>query len=242
MNSRLLFSKIQLLDKLTRQIFNQEVPMKSLSLLVLLLPTLILAENQEENGHENVGARTPVIVEPTEVEETESQASCGFIFDRFPQPYFSNNVHSIATISSLCDLLAIEDGSTWKLSGYDNYRALNWRSGDTVMITQNNRWFTIYPYRIVNQTTGSSIETSLFQGPHKNGEYSRYIQEIDFIRGLVMLNDNSYWEISLSDASAFKQWAANDSIIIGYNSGWDTSYEGLIINVTMNNNARARKF
>jgi hypothetical protein len=211
--------------------------MKSLALLILLLPALLLAD-----GHEEIGVRKPIIAQPTETGEKEQEAHCGFIFDRYPQVYFASNVHSLVAISALGDSVEIEDGSTWKVSAYDGYKALNWRTTDPIMITQNNRWFSTYAYRIVNRNSGTSIEANLFLGPIKNGQYSRYIQEIDLSRGILKLNDNTHWEIASNDQAIFREWMANDSMIIGYNSGWDSSCEGLLINVTMNNSARARQF
>ena len=210
--------------------------MKHLSLLAFLIPTLLLAEAE----HEEIGKRIVPKVESSEDEMQQKQAN--FIYDRFPMVYVGNDVHTLVAVSALGDSVEIEDGSVWKVSTYDGFKAKGWRSSDPLTITQNHSWFSSYTYRIVNRNTGASIDANLFLGPFTNGAYSRYVQSIDLTQGLVTLTDNTHWEVSDSDKSTFRNWMANDSVIIGVNTGWDSACEGLLINVTTNNHVRAHQF
>ncbi len=212
--------------------------LKSLAVLTLIAPAFLVAQD-----HEDIGTRKPTQENVQEEPRGDGEeAQCNFLFDRYPQVYVPNNIHTLVAVSALGDTVEIEDGSVWKVSTYDGSRAQGWRSTDPLMITQNNRWFSSYAYRIVNQNTNTSIEANLFLGPIKHGQYSRYISDMDTTRGLIKLTDTTHWEISSGDLAIFRDWAVNDSIIIGYNSGWDSSSEGLLINVTMNNYVRARQF
>lgn len=210
--------------------------MKHLSLLAFLIPTLLLADAE----HEEIGKRVVPKEETAEDEMRQKQAN--FIYDRFPMIYVGNEVHTLAAVSALGDSVEIEDGSVWKVSTYDGYKARSWRSTDPLTITQNHAWFSSYTYRIVNRNTGASIDANLYLGPFTNGAYSRYILTIDQVKGIVTLTDNSHWEVSDSDKSIFRNWMANDSVIIGVNTGWDSACEGLLINVTTNNHARAHQY
>jgi len=231
--------------------------LKSFALISLILPTFLMADDE---GHVPVGTRqmSPDASAQMELNQAaegageESQPSttcnekeearCGFIYDRYPPVYYPNTYHWLIAVSALGDQVEFEDGSVWKINSYDGYKALNWRSNDPLTITQNSRWFSSYTYKIINKNTGTSIEANLFLGPIKNGEYTRYILAIDPTRGEVMLTDSTHWEVSSGDSYVFRDWAINDSIILGSNTGWDSSCEAILINVTMNNFVRAKQF
>ncbi len=173
---------------------------------------------------------------------SDAEESCGFLFNRYPPVYYSSAIHWLNAVSSLGETVEIEDGSVWQVSRHDAYKALHWRSDDPLMITQNHRWFSRYTYRIVNTNTGSSLEADLQLGPIQNGEHTRYIVELNPWEGVLTLSDNTHWQISSYDGSTFRDWALDDAIIIGYNSGWDSHCESILINVNMNNFLRAKQF
>ncbi len=177
--------------------------------------------------------------------ELPIRESCGYIFDAYPPLYYPVSMHSLIGVSALGDSVELEDGSVWKISRYDGYKALGWRSNDPLTITQNHRWFSIYAYRIINQNTGACLEANLFLGPLEHGQHTLYITGIDRISGDLVVTNGSgesiRWEISSSDIAAFQNWDLHDAIIIGQNSGWNTDCESLLINFNMNNSARAKQ-
>lgn len=207
------------------------------TLLLFAAPVFLLAAENEQ-----VGTRPPKKIAQAEETVIPQESHCGFVFDQYPPVYFPASCHWMIAASAFGDTLELEDGSVWKVNSYDGYKALNWRANDPLMVTQNTRWFSNYNYRIINRNTGSSIETNLFLGPIKGGQHTRYINAIDFIQGALNLTDNTRWEVSASDQNIFREWLVNDPIIIGYNSGWDSSKESILINVSMNNFARFRQF
>lgn len=219
---------------------------KYLNALLLTIPLLLIAD---EGEHLPVGTRKPS-TETSETSNTEDTAAqgytlqeegrCGYVYDRFAPTYYPNEYHWL--VQAIDDRVELEDGSVWKVNAYDIYKAQNWRLNDSLTITQNKRWFSSYAYKITNKNTGSSIESNLFLGPIKNGEYTKYIYTLDASRGQIVLTDNTHWEISSGDAYIFQDWALDDAIIIGTNSGWDSKCEAILINVTMNNYVRAKQF
>jgi len=227
---------------------------KSLNPLALVVlfcalagPMFLSAANEE---HIPVGSRekSPEAIAQMEKQKEHKDKRCqkvarsGFLFDRYPPVYYSTNIHWFIAASAFGDSVELEDGSVWKVNRYDGYKALNWRMNDPLLITQNTRWFSSYNYRIVNQNTGTSIEANLFLGPIQNGEFTHYIVAIEPIRRILMLNDNTHWEVSSYDTSIFRDWAIGDAVITGYNSGWDSSSEGVLINVNMNNFIRVKQY
>ena len=231
--------------------------LKIATALVLIFPLFLMGEEENER-HVGVGSR-PMSEEAVallesqkgkkeELEEEAELESAGSIFDQYPPIYYSDSHHWLAAVTVLDQnrySLELEDGSVWKVNGYDGIKALNWRANDPLTITQNNRWFSKHEYRIINKSNGTSVEATLFLGPIQLGEFSRFIIGIDYLKEEILLNDGSCWEISYLDSSIFKDWALNDYIIIGTNSNasiWDSGSDALLINVNLNNASRAKQF
>lgn len=214
--------------------------LKLAAFAALLIPTLLVAD--EDPNHIAFGSR-PI---SEEAAAEDSLEAAGFIFDHYPPVYFSTSHHWLAAVAILDNdkyTLELEDGSVWKVNSYDGSKALHWRSNDPLIITQNTRWFSNSNYRIINKSNGSSLEANPYLGPIKDGPYTRYIVSIDFDRREIQLSDNTHWEISYLDTIAFRNhWALSDAVIIGSNSGWDSSCEAILINVNVNHFVRAKQF
>lgn len=225
--------------------------LKSLVILSLIAPTLMLAEE----NHVVVGSRQ-MSEETASTEKTKPAAeeegdleTAGFIFERYPPIYYSSSHHWLVAITLLDNdqyTLEFEDGSVWKINKYDfDNKAKFWQANDPLTVTQNTRWFSNHNHCIMNKNGEESVEATLFLGPIENGQYSRFIIGIDSIHQEIMLSDNTHWEISCLDSSIFQDWSLNDYIIIGTNSKsscWDPGSDSLLINVTVNNSARAKQF
>ncbi len=227
---------------------------KILSLIALIAPMLLLADGEEH--HVAIGSR-PMSEEATaqiEMEKEKQQPpqeeegvmeTAGFFYDALPPIYYSNSYHWVAAIKldNGKYALELEDGSHWKISNYHASTALNWLSTDLLTITQNNSLFK-RNHQILNNSNGTAIEATLFLGPLELGQYSRFIIWIDYFSRRITLSDNTSWEVSYLDYSIFKDWAINDYVIIGSNSEtfWDSSSDALLINVNMNNHARAKQY
>jgi hypothetical protein len=134
----------------------------------------------------------------------------------------------------------LEDGSNWKLA--PNYSVFNWRVGDSMVITPNHSWLSDYNYYIINKFTGSYVAADLVLGPVAFGPYTHWIIGVDYAAGHVYLENGSTWTIPSNDGYVFKDWAINDTVIIGANDSWLSSYDCILINVNMNNYVRARTY
>lgn len=200
---------------------------------LLILPFLNFAN--EESPRYPFAVRTAA--------EQKKEGSFQHLRNYYPPVYYGPGEHCIVGVSAFGDSLEIEDGSQWKIAPYDKSIIESWSTQDPILIIQNNSWFSPYSYRIVNPATHTSIAANLFQGPFQNGAYTRYIMAIDPMRGEVRLNDQTKWQIAWNDYEIFREWQPNDAIIIGYNSGWNSSLcHGLLINVTLNRCVRAEQF
>lgn len=218
--------------------------LKQILVCSLLIPMLNFANETEETPKTDTPTATRIVVgnRPIEqIKETE-EGSAQFFGGDYPVLYYPAGVHYIDRFSALGNTVDMEDGAVWKISRYDAPKVLTWSGDHPIMITQNHRWFSQYNYRIINQATGESLEANLYLGPFHNGPYTRYIVSIDLYHGCAILNDGTHWKVSPYDAYLFDQWRLHDTVIIGYNSGYDSSYQGLLINVNMNCSVRAEQF
>lgn len=214
--------------------------LKSLAALALLLPSLGSADE----------ARVPVgepkeIVLPVDPEEEGSfseETLTGSLNNEYPSVYYPASCHWMMKVSAFGDSLEIEDGSVWEINSKDGSTALKWKMKDPLTITQNSRWFSKHNYKVVNTTNSQSIEVNLKLGPYENGQYTYYITFMDRRKGEVGLTDGSNWEICKRDVATFRNWREGQAVIIGVNSGWESSYNILLINVNMNEFIRVKQF
>jgi hypothetical protein len=145
----------------------------------------------------------------------------------------SGAFHRAVGIGMSGDTVELEDGSVWSVYSGHRYKTLDWLSSDTILITQNNAWFSSYKYRLVNQNTGASVEVDLTLAPIYNGPYTHWIVAIDYLGRYVWLEDGSRWHISSEDAYAMSKWLINDTVIIGINDAfWSKFTPNVLINVT----------
>lgn len=155
---------------------------------------------------------------------------------------YSSSCHWLVAISALGDSLEMEDGSVWKIDSFDNWKVFDWSTADLLFLTQNMEWFGSCNYRLINKNVGSSVAVNLFQGPILNYKYSRRVSVLEPQCGELILSDHSRWHVSPRDLYLLQEWVVNDSVIIGMNSGWDSSYDAILINVQMNHFVRAKQY
>ncbi len=158
-----------------------------------------------------------------------------------PPVYYPLYCHWVAAIDAYGDSLETEDGAVWKINTYDRNKIFDWRSNDPIVLTQNRSWFSSYLYRMVNSNTGSEIEVNLVAGPFLNSEHARFVAGIDLYSSEVVLTDGTRWSVSYFDRGQLSGWVQNDCIIIGHNTGWDSSCDSVLINTNMNNFVRAKQ-
>ena len=168
-----------------------------------------------------------------------SQSNYGY----YPIVYCPISCHLMSGISVLGDSIMIEDGSAWQVSSFDQYEVRYWLENASLVITQNREWFSSYDYRIINCDTGTSVTVNLLDGPIIDHENSHCIEAIDTIQGVIVSDpDDLHWAISPRDLDLITNWVPGDYVIIGINSGWDSSYDCILINVATGTYVRAKQF
>lgn len=174
---------------------------------------------------------------------SEEKAGCFcFNFNWTNLSYGPQPSHWVCSFCNYGDALDLEDGSIWVFNPFEAYHTRYWLPNDPVILTQNREWFSSYQFRIRNLNDGTSVAVNLSAGPIIGGEYTRQITNVDHYHGLVVLSDGSHWTVSWRDRSAFAEWILGDYIMIGVNSGWDSSCPIILINSNMNDFIRVRPY
>jgi hypothetical protein len=89
-----------------------------------------------------------------------------------------------------------------------------------------------------NQATGTSAKANLYLGPFYNGLFTHWINSIDYSNGVVILEDGSTWVMSSWDKKSWKKWLPNDTVLIGVNDGFLSSFNpNILLNVNVLNHA-----
>ena len=169
----------------------------------------------------------------------------GYLFDAFPTKENSPPRHSIADVSDRGEWIELEDGSIWKISRYDQRKALLLPPKEQIAITQTHRCFPPFPYRLVHQNTGMCLEASLSRAPSPDNPITYFLSEIDPVIGRLTLANPSgemtHWDVSRSDLVLLQNWTLLASMIIGQNSGKDAPYEAILINADTNCAVQAKQ-
>jgi hypothetical protein len=150
--------------------------------------------------------------------------------------------HYINSIHPNRDFIELEDGSKWKVDPDDIQEMYSWRMGDTLTITANHKWFSNYTYKLKNLYTDREVKVNPFVGPVAFGPYSHWIVAIDYPSQQLFLENGTSWHVASCNNEIFRNWAVNDTIILGVSYSWCSSFDSILINVNMNNYAYTKQF
>lgn len=121
------------------------------------------------------------------------------------------------------------DGSKWKVQ-VGRYKVLHWAQDNEIFIKPAYFWYTSTKYILYNRTLDQVIEADLSSCPRSDSSYTYKITYIDSFNKLIILSDNTVWQMGLS--ANFKSWQIGDRILIGVNNHWRTTTSPqILINV-----------
>lgn len=147
--------------------------------------------------------------------------------------YFTTNPNAMHFVTAVTQPygspVQLEDGSIWGVYSEDMHRTLNWLTTDNIILApcRDSFWCSVYPYRLVNQQTGTSVKVISQVGPWVNGSYTRWIYSIDYHHCQLCLNDGSVWNIPYSDSWILDMYLPGDYMIMGFN---DSPGSNILIN------------
>lgn len=121
------------------------------------------------------------------------------------------------------------DGSKWNIV-IGRYKVVHWAQSNEIFIKPAYFWYTSTKYVLYNRTLNQTVEADLCSCPYSDSLYTYKITYIDHFNKLIILSDNTVWQMGLS--ANFKSWQIGDRILIGVNNYWRTTASPqILINV-----------
>lgn len=194
-------------------------------------------DNEEKSTEEQIAATQRHLMKKCaalSVKEDHPSTARDFFVTSHPGVFY----HPVG-MSALCDQVTLNDGSVWDVHYADRYKIMGWMPTDCVVISANDAWFSTYKFLMTNQVTGDAIEVNMVQGPFYNGLSTHWVVAIDYYNQQMILEDGTLWKISSSDYMIMKHWIVNDTVMIGVNTSWFSSYPNILINVKRLNYVRS---
>lgn len=138
------------------------------------------------------------------------------------------------------DVIAMGDGSQWKvnLAFIEDLRW--WQNNDTLVISPVYDPFATYNYWIKNTRTGGYVQANLFLGSEEYGAHSHRVVSVEHGNARIILENRVYFEVHPHDAYLLEDWEHDDTVILGDSNTWFTPYTYILINVHSNHFVRAK--
>lgn len=216
--------------------------LKSFILASALMPCFFLSANDHIIVGSDADPETGIVndFDSEEAGECKDETQSGFFFYGQQPVYYPASDHWIMKVEGN-NLIEIEDGSGFSCDSQEAQKAFRWNWKSPIAITQNRSWFSNYNYRIINQDSGESIPVNLTQGPLNESEYLVSISVINSSRTALALTNKMELTVCPQDLATFTRWHEGNAIIVGINSGWQSAYNFILINVEKNNFIRAKQ-
>lgn len=181
-------------------------------------------------------AKRMAIAEQRALEQLEAQENGEEPVEKGYYPSHPGVYHVATAITPTGDMIEIEDGSVWSVNSRHHSKVRGWNNSDSLIIGQNNSWFSSYLYVMINQShNNQKVEVNGSLAPYLDSPYRHWISDLNIEYPAVRLEDGTWWKLNSSDRAVMKDWLHNDTIIIGVNQDWFTwGYHYILINVNTN--------
>lgn len=165
-----------------------------------------------------------------------------FGLDVGPRSYTSSHqylkhalsTHEVDEVYFLGGRVRLEDESVWIIAYSDRFNVTGWQYADRIFITQSESPLSGYHFILFNETLNVYALANRYEPPCSYNRYTRWIQQIDYRHGSILLNDNHWYLINKEDLLVMSDWREGDLIIMGSNStACFQTYPFLLINASL---------
>lgn len=156
---------------------------------------------------------------------------------QFDDSYYLQRIHSdayyhLVAYSDNGDVVQLHDASKWSIRSSECQKVLYWVQSDDIFIKPSASCFSSYKYVLHNRTTNQAVGANLISPPLPMGAYTFRITNIQPYERLVLLSDNTVWQVG-SD-SKFSRWQIGQRVLVGVNNQWRTApLPHILINVDL---------
>lgn len=150
--------------------------------------------------------------------------------------YYLQRIHNdgyyhLVAFSDTGDVVQLHDASKWQIEKSGRQKVLYWVQSDDIFIKPCTAWFSWNKFVLHNRTTNQAVEATLVNPPLPMGAYTFRIVNIEPYQRLVLLSDNTVWQVSPKDAT-FSKWKIGQRLLVGVNNRWRTEpFPHILINV-----------
>lgn len=191
----------------------------------------LLDKQNEEKGETISQSEHPVhVFSSVMASENEDEEEMINEYSNAMAAYYSTThqaaYHKALNVSTDGVDVELEDKSIWAVHSWDASKVKKWNSLDTIVIAPNKNIFTrwSYPYKFINLDTKEVAKAKMKLLPIFNDPnvdiYVHWIDDIDYNRRLIRLEDGSIWSITSSDSNMMLKFDRYNIVIVGTNDGW----------------------
>lgn len=124
-------------------------------------------------------------------------------------------VHHVAGIDDR-GTVALDNQSQWSTSDIELVKS--WKAEDDLYLTQNQAFFSVHRFALVNPRLQKAVPISLLREPLPVEDKTHFIAQLDLANDVVTLLGGAEYLVFPNDHGTLKRYVPNDRIMIGFNS------------------------
>jgi hypothetical protein len=152
-------------------------------------------------------------------------------------------IHHLMSVSLKEETFTLDNMSKWSSSNIEMVN--NWKEEDELLITQNQAFFSIYRFALVNSRLQKAVPVSLLREPLPIDHKMFFILKIDPANDVITLSNGVEYSVYPNDHGTLRKFSENDRIVMGFNSSdrvdsttIDSYKSYILIDTTCNSSVR----
>lgn len=125
-------------------------------------------------------------------------------------------IHHVANIPEGGDVFTLDNQSQWVTPDIDLIKS--WKAEDDLYITQNQAFFSVHRFALVNPRLQKAVPISLLREPLPAEDKTHFVAKVDLANDVVTFTNGAEYIVFPNDHGTLKRYIANDRVMIGFNS------------------------
>ncbi len=125
-------------------------------------------------------------------------------------------IHQLLDTSLVDNTFTLDNLSKWNSSNIEMIK--NWKNDDELLITQNQAFFSVHRFALVNPRLQKAVPISLLREPLPIDHKMFFILKIDPANDVIALSNGIEYSVYPHDHGTLRKFSENDRVILGFNS------------------------